>query len=269
MTTRELDLDTLILKSGAHSPDGEFCVMEAVAFVAGEPWSDHPKCASQVIGAFMRYWNDALDGEGRQKLKPYIPRLVDSKGTRAVESKRAWLATDWLIHHQAPAWLDLAGLTEQAATLRALPPILTSVRATKAQPILTAAWNAAGAAAGAAARDAAWAAAWVAAWDAAWAAVGAAAGAAAWAAAWAAAGDAAGDAAGAAAWAAARAAARDAAGAAAGAAAWAAARDAAWAAAGDAARAVAEAAVGAALKPTVVLLEASAFELLDAMLAVK
>ena len=75
-TTRELDLDTLILKAGGHPEDGEFCIMEAVAFVAGEPWSDHPACASQVIGAFMRSWNDALDDEGRQKLKPYVRRLV-------------------------------------------------------------------------------------------------------------------------------------------------------------------------------------------------
>ena len=71
-------------------------------------------------------------------------------------------------------------------------------------------------------------------------------------------------AAGAAAWAAARAAARDAAGDAAWAAAWAAAR----AAARDAARAAAWAAARAALEPTVKMLQESAFELLDAMIAV-
>jgi hypothetical protein len=75
---------------------------------------------------------------------------------------------------------------------------------------------------------------------------------------------AAGDAAWAAAWAAARAAARDAAGDAAWAAAWAAAR----AAARDAARAAAWAAARAALEPTVKMLQESAFELLDAMIAV-
>jgi hypothetical protein len=31
------------LKYGAHSPDsGEMCLLEAAAWVAGEPWSDHP-----------------------------------------------------------------------------------------------------------------------------------------------------------------------------------------------------------------------------------
>ena len=38
---RILDLETLRLESGGHSsPDKGFCVMEAVAFVAGEPFSD-------------------------------------------------------------------------------------------------------------------------------------------------------------------------------------------------------------------------------------
>jgi hypothetical protein len=171
-------IDALFLSKGSHEPDGEMCVMEAVAFVAGEPWSDHPACASKVIGAFMRDWNDALDDEGRQKLKPYVTKLVGSAASKAVEEKRAWLATDWLIHHQAPAWLDLAGCTEQAAALRALPPVLSTAKAKKAQPTLDKARadaSAARAAAWASARDAAWAAAtaadWSAARDAAWAAL--------------------------------------------------------------------------------------------------
>ena len=52
-----------VLSAGAHSaPNGEFmaCVMEAAAFVAGEPWSDHPECTCPVIAAFMRGWNDGL-----------------------------------------------------------------------------------------------------------------------------------------------------------------------------------------------------------------
>jgi hypothetical protein len=219
-------IEALMLKSGGHSEDsGEMCVMEAVAFVAGEPWSDHPVCASEVIGAFMRSWNDSLDDEGRQKLKPYVTKLVGSKASQEIETQRGWLATDWLIHHQAPAWLDLAGCHEQADALRELPPILSSALASTYQPVLD---NArAKASAARAAGDASWAA-WYAAGAAAWAALAAAR-------------DAAGDAA----WAA-----------------WAA----AWAAAGAAGDA-AWAAAGAKLQPTVISLRASAFELLDAMLA--
>ncbi|HWC30714.1 MAG TPA: hypothetical protein VG845_11600, partial [Dehalococcoidia bacterium] len=73
---RLAELKTVTLDAGGHKPDGEFCVMEAVAYVAGEPWSDSPECASPVLGAFLRSWNDTLDDETRQLLKPYVPRLV-------------------------------------------------------------------------------------------------------------------------------------------------------------------------------------------------
>lgn len=53
-----LDLDTLQLAFGGHDPGDDMCVMEAVAYLAGEPWSDRPECASPVIGAFLRSWND-------------------------------------------------------------------------------------------------------------------------------------------------------------------------------------------------------------------
>jgi len=271
-------LEPLQLEKGAHSPPDNglvhACVMEAVAYVAGEPFSDHPECASPVLGAFLRSWNDSLLDEDRQMLKPLIPRLVGTKAPARVEEKRAWMATDWLARECAPAFLRLAGLTEHAETLEGLAALTTAKRAKTAQAQLAAAraaardaararaaaWDAAGAEA--AARAAARAAAGAAAWDAAWDAAGAAARAAAWDAAGAAAGaaawDAAGAAAGAAAW--------DAAWAAARAAAWDAARDAAGAAAWDAAGAAAGAAAGDALEPTVKQLQQSALLLVGRMI---
>jgi hypothetical protein len=234
-----LDLDTLVLDGGSHSPGSDrMCVMEAVALLAGEGWTDHPACASPVIGAFLRSWNDSLPDDERQHLKQYIPRLVGSKGTDEQETDRAWLATDWLIRVQAPAWLRLAGMADQADLLAAMQPVNPET-CPSIMPALKAVRSDA-----AAARDAAGAAAW----DAAWAAARDAAGVAARAAAGVAARDAARDAA----WAAARDAARDAAGAAAGAAA----RDAAWAAARD------------ALAPTKEALQVEAHKLVDRMLAV-
>ena len=41
VTRRDLDLDRLILYAGGHDAGDikrRYCVMEAVAFVAGEPW---------------------------------------------------------------------------------------------------------------------------------------------------------------------------------------------------------------------------------------
>jgi hypothetical protein len=268
---REIDLEQIRLSHGMHEWTGngelptsqEMCIMEAVSWVAREPWSDNPKCVSGVIVQFLRTWNDNLDDESRQRLKPYITRVIDTAGTKEQEQARGLMAMDWLVRHHMPAWLDLAGHPEMALRVRSLPALDSWTTIKAAMPTLIQAKqgaDAARAAAGDAAWDAAWDAAGAAAWDAAWDAARDAAGAAAWDAAW----DAARDAAGAAAWDAARDAARAAARAAAGdaarAAPWPAARDAARAAAGDAAR--------AALAPTVISLQDSALELLDAMIAV-
>src|SRR6185436_6421494 len=218
-----INLDEIVSQSGAHeSAEAGMCVMEMVSYMEDEPWSDHPACVSPVLGAFLRSWNDGLDEETRQRLKPYAARVIWTANDGKDEA-RAWMATDWLCRSQLPAWLDLAGLTEHAAAVRALGAIASTDSAQVGQTTL--------AAAGAAARDAARAAAGAAAWDAAAAAAGAAARPPAGAAA------------------------RDAAGAA------------AWAAAWDAARAAAGAAAWDALKPTATALQASAFDLLDRMIA--
>jgi len=259
--TAAIDQDKLAsiasLKKGGHAPtDGEMCVMEAVAYVAGEAWSDAPQCACPVITAFLVSWNDSLssDAERDRLLKPLIPLIVGTRSSRAVEERRSYMALDWMIRVFTPKWLDIVpALHEQAKSLRELNDIADMAGAVAAgikvkaagDAARAAAWAAAGAAAGAAA----WAAVGAAARDAAWAAARAAAGAAAGAAAWAAAGDAAG------------AAARDAA--------WAAARAAAGAAARDAARDAAWAAAGAALKPTTEWLQASALNLVREMIEAK
>jgi hypothetical protein len=244
-------LEPLKLGRGSHKPPSNglvnACVMEAVAYVAGEPFSDHPECASPVITSFLVSWNDAMDDVDRQMLKPYIVRVVGTRTGKRHEEQRAWMLTDWLARECAPAWMRLAGLTGQAESLESLAPLTSAASAREAQPVLDAARKDS-----AAARDAAWDAAGDAAWAAAWAAARDAARAAAWAAAW--------DAARAAAWDAARAAALDAARDAARAAALDAARAAAWAAARDAAR--------AALAPTTRGLQRSALLLLDRMIAV-
>jgi hypothetical protein len=238
-------LDTMTLKRGAHdSVDAGVCAMELVAYIAGEPHTDHPACTSPVLAAFTRQWNDDLDDEGRQMLKPLLPRMVGTAGD-GFDEQRGWMCADWLIRVYTPTWLELAGVTESAAALRALAPIAGAATVAAARPTINEARKKGAAA---------WAAAWAAAGDAAWDAAGAAARAAA--------GAAAGDAAGAAARAAAGDAARDAAWAAAWAATGAAAWDATWAAAWDATRAAA----WAALEPTKVGLQASALDLLDRMI---
>ena len=118
---RQLDLEHLTLKSGAHPAGGaDMCVMEAVAYMAGESWSDTPACASPVVALFCRTWNDTDEPYGqaiRDRLRGYIPRLVDSRGTAQQEERRSWLALDWLIRVHTATWLRVAGLTEHARHL--------------------------------------------------------------------------------------------------------------------------------------------------------
>ena len=159
-----LTLDTITLASGGHaSPADGLCVMEAAAYFAREPHSDRPACVSPVIAAFLRSWNDALSTADRNRLlKPYVLRVIGTRTTTADEETRAWLATDWLVRVQTPAWLRLAGLEAEAQALASLARITDATTARGAQPTLNearsraaAAWAAAGDAARAAAMDAA------------------------------------------------------------------------------------------------------------------
>src|SRR5882672_6001128 len=193
------------LQHGAHTLNDDetttfdMCVMEAVSYVAGLPWSDHPACTCPTLTVFMISWNDGLpsDAERDRLLKPLIPRLIGTRGSDKLAERRSYMALDWLIRAHTPQWLELVpSLHDHAKALRALPEIADMAGATAAgervrlaQIDAAAAWDAAGAAAWDAAWDAAWYAAGAAAWDAAWAAARAAAGAAARAAAMAAAGD--------------------------------------------------------------------------------
>ena len=154
------------LAKGSHRPpNGEFaaCVMEAVAWVSGEAWSDHPACACPVITAFMVSWNDGLpsDAERNRLLLPLIPKIVGTRGSRALENRRATMAADWLVRTHTPAWLRLAGLTADADALANLPEITNFAKTPSimgpleaARKNAAAAWDAAWAVAGAAAGDA-------------------------------------------------------------------------------------------------------------------
>jgi len=248
-----INLDTIELAKGAHSsPESGGCVMEWVSYLAHEPWSDHPECVSPVIGAFLRQWNDDLDNTGRQALKRYVPLVIGTATGPVDEERRAWMATDWMVRVYLLTWLRFGGMADQADLVAALPELVDRNAWTVGEPVVVAARVAAGDAAGDAAGVAAGVAAWDAAGVAAWDAAGDAAGDAAWDAAWVAAGDAA--------WAAARDAAWDAARVAA----WDAARVAAW----DAARVAAWDAARDALQPVVEELQASAHNLLEALIAV-
>ncbi len=119
-----LGLDGIELKKGNHYERGQgVCVMEAVAWVAGEPHSDHPQCACPVITSFMIKWNDRLlsDAERNRLLKPLVPLLVGTRSTREIEQRRLEMIRDFVARDAAPAALSLAGLDAAAEMLRANP----------------------------------------------------------------------------------------------------------------------------------------------------
>jgi hypothetical protein len=104
--------------------------MEAVAYVAGEPWSDHPQCVCPVIAAFCRTWNDNLSDEQRDALlRPLIPSLIGTRATPEAERARAYLAADYACRVAAPAALRAVGLDAHADTLERLDPVTCQVTA--------------------------------------------------------------------------------------------------------------------------------------------
>lgn len=173
-----LNLDTLVLDRGAHPRRGVcMCLLEAVAWYAGEEHGDAPGCVSPVLRTFGVRLSDALPDDRRQDLKPLIPVLMGTAGDGR-DQARSYRALDWLVRVYTPIWLDLAGLDPQAQALAGLAPLVDSSTAFAARPVArmcgqqaTAAGVDAGAefliAARDAGRDAGRDAAWAAAWDAA------------------------------------------------------------------------------------------------------
>ena len=84
------------LKSGSHpKPNGEFaaCVMEAVAYVAGVPWSDHPACTCPVITTFMVAWNDGLPSDA-DRTRLLLPLVLETDRHARVGKLRGYRRGD-------------------------------------------------------------------------------------------------------------------------------------------------------------------------------
>lgn len=122
------------LRRGAHpSRDDGMCAMEMVAWLAGEPHSDEPRCACPVIAAFVRAFNDALpsDSARGRYLRPFVPRMVNSRASGAHERARGWLCVDAVVRALVPMALAHASRRGEAELMQALPLVrdLASARA--------------------------------------------------------------------------------------------------------------------------------------------
>ena len=122
---RALDRVELVGGSIGDPGQGRMCLMSLVAFLAGEPHSDAPGCASPLVQAFAVAANDLMPGAARQRLKPFAPRIIGTgdgfDGPRAAVLRQA-LAEE--IPPEAPAGPRPAGHGAPAgggfATLRRL-----------------------------------------------------------------------------------------------------------------------------------------------------
>jgi hypothetical protein len=63
-------------------------VVELASIIGGEDFTDRPNCVCEVIGAYLRSWNDRLGHSERQRLRPYAERVVGSRSDRATTELR-------------------------------------------------------------------------------------------------------------------------------------------------------------------------------------
>lgn len=88
---------TLRIKRGRHrDPEDGASVMELAAMLAGEPFSDHPRCASPVVGELLRTYNDVIDDARRQTLYRCAAEVVGSRASRAIEQARVRACEQWV-----------------------------------------------------------------------------------------------------------------------------------------------------------------------------
>ena len=129
----------LVLQAGAHLDNEDaYSAIEAAAWLGGEIPSRSPTHICPVLTEVINTWNDELSDTYRTALlRPLIPRLVDTRATRAIEERRAWILADWMIREHTSIWLDLVGQREAASTLRALEEVRDPNSALRARPVLT------------------------------------------------------------------------------------------------------------------------------------
>ncbi len=80
-----------VLSPGKHrSPRTGACFMEMASYLAGERWSDSPRCTHALLAALARLVNDHTTDAGRGDLVPLIPSVIGL--TSADARVDAWIA---------------------------------------------------------------------------------------------------------------------------------------------------------------------------------
>lgn len=65
------------LSRGSHlGPEEGACFMEYASVLAGEPFSDQPRCTHPLLAELARMVNDSVSDSGRQRLLPLVPSVI-------------------------------------------------------------------------------------------------------------------------------------------------------------------------------------------------
>ena len=125
-------LGSLILQQGSHNPPrGEelpsACVMEAVAWLDGEYFTDRPACVSPVLHAPFQRLNDRWPDDRRQMLLPLGIQAMGTAGD-GLDDARRQVAWDALPDLLVP-WLRLAELDVEADAIVAAVGDVAAMRA--------------------------------------------------------------------------------------------------------------------------------------------
>jgi hypothetical protein len=93
MTTATPTVVPMLGRGKHRSPRKGACFMEFASYLAGERWSDHPRCTHPLLAAVARLVNDNTSDASRQDLSGLIPSVIglasDDPRWNAVIARRA------------------------------------------------------------------------------------------------------------------------------------------------------------------------------------
>lgn len=70
------DLLPLLARGRHRNPRRGACFMELASYLAGERWSDAPRCTDPSLAALARMINDVTSDDARPALAPLVPAVV-------------------------------------------------------------------------------------------------------------------------------------------------------------------------------------------------
>lgn len=94
-----------VLAHGKHVyPTQGTCLLEYIAVLQGEPFSDHPECVDSYLADIGRSVNDFMSADGRDKLLTLVPRMVGTSVKELTKGQRLRLSLygrDYVAREQA------------------------------------------------------------------------------------------------------------------------------------------------------------------------